>query len=123
MTLKDTDLYVYRAVVASVYDGDSIRFDIDLGCKTWLINEPIRLWGIDAWELRGEERQEGLKAKEFVENLLPVGTEVLIRTHKDRKDKYGRWLAEVVIDDGVTESEKDVATLLVEAGHAVYKEY
>jgi hypothetical protein len=34
-------LYFYRANVVSVYDGDTITADIDLGMKIWLRGEKI----------------------------------------------------------------------------------
>ena len=40
----------------------------------------------------------GRFAKQFVSNLLPVGTEVTIRTTLDSKGKFGRVLATVMID-------------------------
>lgn len=38
-------LYKYKANVVSVYDGDTIRIDIDLGLKTWIRDERMRLAG------------------------------------------------------------------------------
>lgn len=46
----DLELYKYCAKVMSVYDGDTIRVDIDLGLKTWIKNESIRLNRINAPE-------------------------------------------------------------------------
>ncbi len=60
------ELYGYAAVVRSVYDADTIRVDIDLGCKVWISNEPIRLYGINAWEIRGDERDKGIAARDYV---------------------------------------------------------
>lgn len=112
-------LYEYRAVVRSIYDADTIRLDIDLGFGAWLHNQSVRLYGIDAWEIRGEEREKGLAAKEFVEGIVPPETEVLIRTFKDTKGKYGRWLASIfTIPFG-----DDIADLLVARGHAEYRDY
>ena len=87
--------FVYNAVVVSVYDADTIRMDIDLGMNTWIKNEPIRLYGIDAPEVRGEEREEGLISRDYVRELLPAGAEVVIATRKDKKGKYGRYVADV----------------------------
>jgi len=77
--------------------------------------ERIRFYGVDAWETRGEEREDGLKAKEFVQNLLPVGSECVVRTGK-QQGKFGRYLGEIFVDD------KSLNDLLLEHGHAeVYK--
>ena len=85
--------YTYRAKVASIYDGDSVRFDIDLGFGVWLHRQSVRLYGIDTPEIRGEEREEGLKSKHFVMDRLQDDTEVILQTFKDKSGKYGRWLA------------------------------
>jgi len=110
-------MYEYRAVVRSVYDADTIRVDIDLGCKVWLLDEPLRLFGINAPEVRGDERPQGIKARDWLRSRLPEGTEITIKTHKDAKCKYGRWLATLFLN-GV-----NLNTALVEYGHAVEADY
>jgi micrococcal nuclease len=92
--------YTYRATVMRIYDGDTIYVDIDLGCGVHITGadgrgEPLRLYGIDTPEIRGEERPEGLVAKDRVVELIPVGTEIVIETVLDKKGKYGRLLAVV----------------------------
>lgn len=87
--------YTYRAVVQAVYDGDTVRVDIDLGCKTWLRDEPIRLSGINAPELRGSHRPDGLAAKAWLERKIPPGTQIILETAKDKRGKYGRYLGRI----------------------------
>lgn len=94
-----SDLYTYRAKVTDVYDGDTITVDIDLGCKTWIRGERIRLVGINAPEMRGEERGRGIAAREALRSQV-LGKDVVLRTEKDTKGKYGRYLG-VVIRNGV----------------------
>ena len=50
------------------------------------------------------------------------GKKVLIQTIKDRKEKFGRYLAEIWLeaDDG---SRVNINDLLVQQGHAIYQEY
>lgn len=94
-------MYEYMATVLSVYDGDTIRVDIDLGFGIVMQNQSIRLLGMNTPEVRGEERQEGLVARDFVRSMID-GKEIMLRTFKDTKGKYGRWLAEVYYrKDGV----------------------
>jgi len=104
--------YTYRAKVVSVYDGDTITCDIDLGFGVWLRNQTIRLYGIDTPELRGGERDAGLESRDVVRELM-LDVDVTLRTHKDKKGKYGRWLAEVFDDDGRSFNE-----YLIENGYA-----
>lgn len=90
--------YVYDARVVSVYDGDTIRVDIDLGFNLWLHNESIRLIGINAPELRGAEKSEGLKTKEWLSKKIPPDTMIILKTEKDDREKYGRYLGTIYLD-------------------------
>ena len=89
--------YTYRAEVISVYDGDTITVDIDLGLGVWVCGQTLRLYGIDTPELRGEERPEGLKVRDWLLEKL-MGRPIVVQTLKDDKGKYGRWLAIVWLD-------------------------
>ena len=104
-------MYEYKAVVTSVYDGDSITVDIDLGMRVWLHKQKIRLARIDAKSIKGSERQYGLAARDFMRDVV-LGKSILIRTKKDVKEKYGRWLAEIELDGMV------INDLMVSTGHA-----
>lgn len=117
----DSDRYLwhYRATVTRIIDGDTIEVDIDLGFKTTLQKERIRLLGIDTPELRSKDESERARAKlakEYVESVIPVGTEVRITTRKDEKGKYGRYLAQVVYrrEDG---SSYSLSQSLIENNH------
>ena len=90
--------YTYKAIVRKVTDGDTVRLDWDLGANVWLYNEPMRLYGINAPEIKGVQRKEGLKSKEALIEMLPTGKEVVIKTIKDKKGKYGRYLCEIYIE-------------------------
>lgn len=110
-------LYHYKATVQSIYDGDTIRADIDLGMNQWMKNEPLRLYGIDAPEVRGIEREDGLQSRDYLRSLLPIGTEIIIRTYKDKKGKYGRWVVQIYHEG------TDINTTMVTSGHAEAREY
>jgi micrococcal nuclease len=112
-------MYEYRAIVSRIVDGDTIILDVDLGFNTWVRNESFRLFGIDAPETRTkdlEEKAKGFLSKDRLEELCPVNTLVLIRTQKS-KDKYGRYLVEIL-----TETNDTVNQILVREGYAsVYR--
>lgn len=91
-------MYEYKAKVVRVYDGDTITCDIDLGFFTWIKDQSIRLAGIDTPEIRGEERPKGLVSAEWLRERI-LDKEVILKTYKDSKGKYGRWLADVYLDD------------------------
>lgn len=117
----DIRLYRYKAVVRSVYDGDTCTVDIDLGLKTWVHDEKLRLYRIDAPEVRGVEREAGVRARDFLRSQIH-DKEIYIQTIKDRKGKYGRYLAEIwlEVEDGAAININD---LMVAQGHAVYRDY
>ncbi|GEM_PF-251984 len=117
---KDAELFHYTARVQSVYDGDTCRVDIDLGLGIWIRNEKLRLVRINAPEMTGPEKARGTVARDFLRELID-GKEIIIETVKDRRGKYGRYLAEIWIQQ--EECWINVNDALVAAGHAVYQEY
>lgn len=117
----ETSLYHYRAVIREVYDGDTCTVDIDLGLGSWVHGEKIRLYRINAPEVRGPERPAGLRSRDFLRGKI-LGKEVLIQTTKDRKGKFGRYLADIWLKDK-NGNWINVNDLLVQQGYAVYKQY
>jgi micrococcal nuclease len=118
---KNTDyLYHYNAMVTAAYDGDTITVDIDLGLRTTIKGEKVRLNRINTPEVRGEEREAGLVSRDWLRERI-VGRSVLIETFKDKKGKYGRYIAEIWLpeNNGYT----NINDELVEKGLAEYKEY
>ena len=115
------NLYCYRAKVISVYDGDTCTVDIDLGLGVWVKGEKLRLSRINAPEIRGGERGTGLKARDFLREQIE-GKQITLKTIKDRKGKYGRYLGEIFIEDA-DKNMININDLLVGNGYALYKEY
>lgn len=98
--------YTYYAEVKRVIDGDTLEVVIDLGFDV-LREETIRLMDIDTPEIRGvdeAEKAEGRRAKALVEQLIaasgPNGNDcqVIVQTLGPR-DKYGRYLAWIMLRD------------------------
>ena len=114
-------LYHYNALVTSVYDGDTCTVDIDLGLHSWIRDEKLRLHRINAPELRGKERSKGLKSHDFLKSKIE-GKKILIETIKDKKGKYGRYLAEIWLEEKKGEF-TNINDLIVKEGFAIYKKY
>lgn len=110
-------MYEYKAIVRRVIDGDTVDMDVDLGFGTWRANERMRLAMINAPETKGPERIAGIQSKHHLEALLPLGTEVMIRTEKDKSDSFGRWIAHIFTPTVYINEQ------MVAAGMAVYKDY
>lgn len=105
-------LYEYTGIVRSVYDGDTIRLDLDLGFNIWKYNESMRLYGINAFEMTGTQRERGIVARDALRERI-LHKQVYVRTLKDKQEKYGRYLAVIYDADG------EVNAWLVEKGYAV----
>jgi micrococcal nuclease len=122
-------MYEYRANVIRVVDGDTLHVDVDLGCDCHTMLT-LRLDGVNAPE---HGTPEGEAATAYVENWVHdhagSGGAVVVQTVKDRREKFGRYLATVLgWSEAVDASERDTLgvvptrnlnTMLVENGHAV----
>ncbi len=104
-------MFTYRAVVTAVYDADTITVDVDLGFRAWLRGVKVRLYGIDAPEMRGPERPDGITSRDWLRGEI-LGQEIIMRTYKDRTGKYGRWLASLYrAEDDETSINQELVTL------------
>jgi len=119
--MKDEGLYRYSANVTSVYDADTCTVDIDLGLGIWMRKQKLRFFGINAPEMRGPERPQGILARDFCRQLIDK-KRIIIQTLGDEKGKYGRLLAILWLE--YPENEWiNINELLVEQGHAIAKDY
>ena len=105
-------LYHYAATLVRVLDGDTIEADLHLGFEVTL-RRKFRLLGINAPEMK---TPEGEIAKQALIDKL-AGMEIEIFSHKDRTEKYGRYLATLwaIMPDG---SRLDVNQFMIVAGFA-----
>ena len=104
-------MYTYKAKIIAVYEGDTVTAVVDLG---FLHSQEmkLRLYGIDTPEMRGAEKEEGRKVRDIVRSMI-LDKEVTIRSYKDKQGKYGRYLANIILDDGL-----ELNQWLVDNGHA-----
>ena len=104
-------MYEYMAKVVSVYDGDTVRCDIDLGFGINMKDQKIRFMDINTPEIRGSEREEGIKVRDYVRSKI-LGKHVMLKTYKDSKGKYGRWLARIFYkNEGVVIASDNMSSL------------
>lgn len=109
------------ATILRVHDGDTpiARLLLELDppgflrdcltmafTATWTTR--VRVARINAPELGAPG---GAEARDYVAELLPAGTPVTLAIY--RLDDYGRPLTDVALPDG-----RDLATLMLQAGHA-----
>lgn len=111
---RDDEVYTYKAKIDRVIDGDTIDLVVDLGFHVHL-KERFRLLGIDAPEMTGETRDQGIQSKFAVVDWFRLHPSFIVSTQRDAKEKYGRWLCEV-FDEATHGS---LTAWLVESGYAV----
>lgn len=88
-------------------DGDTVEIDLDLGFNMMLVNQKVRMAGIDTPESRtsnNEEKVRGTLSKKKVAEKLPVGSWQRIQTMKSdaNDDKFGRILGVFILEDGTS---------------------
>ena len=108
--------YRYENItINSIYDGDTLTVTLHIGFKIDFTTR-LRLYGINTWEVRGKEREKGIIARDWLRARLE-GKQVAIQTIKDKKGKYGRYLAIIFVKDG--DKWTDVNQELLGKGHGV----
>lgn len=101
------------ALVCSVYDGDTFTAVVEIESIQYRF--PCRVYGVDTAEIRGTTgaiKDLAIAARGFVRALC-LAQIVTIEHVPNERDKYGRQLVTVTLDDG-----RDLATLLLDAGLA-----
>src|SRR3989338_8576310 len=103
--LKGLDLsremsYTYAATVDRVIDGDTLLVIVEAGFRI-IVRDRLRLRGIDCPEVG---TPAGDRAKRFVEKLLPAGSTIVLKSHKDRTDQHGRFVVDVFYKRGVEDA-------------------
>lgn len=81
--------YWYKATVTKVVDGDTVHVTVSYGLDQYG-NYTLRLAGIDTPEM---STNEGKVARAYVEDWLEARPNLLLHTVKDKREKYGRYLA------------------------------
>ena len=111
-------MYEYRVENIRVIDGDTVDVDIDLGFGVWMKKQRIRIYNIDTPESRTKDEVEkvfGLAAKNRLIELLSTDDEIIFRSVKDLRGKFGRILGDFVIYDLAG----TCGEILCSEGHAV----
>jgi len=107
---------MYATEVLRVVDGDTVDVEFEV-FKDIILRKRIRLAGINAPEVRGDEREAGLKAKAWLIQKLNAGN-VYVLTDGST-DKYGRLLGTLFL---VGEEHINLNNKMVEEGFAVVYE-
>lgn len=115
-------MHEYKCTILRVVDGDTVDVDIDLGFGVWLRKERVRIHGIDTPESRTrdlEEKKYGLAAKQFVKDILLVGSQQRLITEKDKTGKFGRILGKFLVHDVKEDREMHLGQIMIREHQAV----
>lgn len=88
--------HFYQALITSVHDGDTFHCTIKLELGLSL-DLTCRMYGINAPEIHGDSKEAGLVSTEWLRKAIDTKTVVLDLSHG--REKYGRSLAVVWLDD------------------------
>ena len=106
-------------MMTAVYDGDTCTADFDLGFKLVVRAEKIRLARINAPEICTAKRKAGFASRDYLRELI-LGREILLKTIRDKRGKYGRYLGEITMKQGRRNANANANDVLVSAGYAKY---
>ncbi len=109
-------------IVHKVVDGDTLR--LTYPNDDWYY--PTRLIGIQAPEMDGPYTTEGCygpEATEFLVELLPIGSKVIVQNDVTDEDRNGRRLRHVFVVEPGTDDAYLVSEVLVLGGFAEARSY
>lgn len=120
-------MYEYKAKVDRLIDGDTVVLIIDLGFNNYT-KVTGRLEGIDTPEIRGkhlsvEDLKRGHEATHHLEELCSVFSPLTVKTKKDRKGSFGRYLITIYGVDPQEGYPVCINDLMVKDGYAIQKDY
>ena len=103
--------------IASVYDGDTFKINLNCSLAVYCEKVPVRVLGVDTPEIKGKTQREkelAKQAKEFTKEFLQKGPVSLANCGRD---KYFRLLCDVTNGEG-----KNLAKELIKhkLGYAYY---
>jgi len=116
--MKNKEYKEYKARIIRTIDGDTAEAEIDMGFGI-LYKSKLRFLDYDAPETFRPcceaERVAGTAAKVYLRNRLKLNPEVILRTYKDKKGKYGRILCRILINgEDIIESMKSLNMVKLE---------
>ena len=113
------NLYIYKAHILRIIDGDTIEAEIDLGFNLTFTGI-FRILDLDTPETyrpkNDAEKEHGQQASAFAKELL-LNKTVTIQTYP-KVGIYGRYLAHIILSDG-----RDFSDIMIGQGYQKRKSY
>lgn len=113
-------MYEYISRILRIIDGDTLILEISLGFNIYK-QERIRIYNLNTKEIRKMKGytewdvKRGKEARDRAIELLPIGKEVNLVTHKDKQGKFGRFLGDVTWEEDGTV--KSFTQIMKDEGH------
>lgn len=98
------------AVVDKHVDGDTAWFVLDGG-----VREKVRFIGVDTPESTARHEPFGKEAAAFTATILTAGRDVSLQLDVDERDRYGRLLAYVWLDEPATGDDAEARRSMLNA--------
>lgn len=87
---------------------------VDLGFDITSL-QTLRFYGINTPEMKGKDKINGKISRDWLRNKIDQAIMnskfIIVKTHKDKKGKYGRLLAEVFIENEEKSLNEQMLTL------------
>ena len=113
--------YTYAVTVLRVIDGDTVDVTVDLGMHI-SVYKRLRIYGLNTPELRGgtdETKALAREAKTRLIKLLENSPKVYIKSYMDATGKYGRLLADLLVEQNGSGMYESIADILIAEGLGV----
>ena len=94
--------------VASVYDGDTFKINLNCSLSVYCEKVPVRVRGVDTAEIKGKTEREKKKAQEAKAFTKEFLAQAPVKLSNCGRDKYFRLLCDVTNGQG-----KDLAKELI----------
>jgi|TARA_R100001530_G_C4315425_1_gene154230 micrococcal nuclease len=103
----------YSVSIRRIVDGDTVRMDIRRGHGLVSTNESVRLWGINAPEMKGDSKEAGKLSKAHLEELLDDLGGIVTLQALENRDSFGRILGTIFVGS------VNINRMMIDEGYAV----
>ncbi|MBS3957563.1 MAG: thermonuclease family protein [Clostridiales bacterium] len=101
---------VIAAAVTGHTDGDTARFRLENG-----VEERVRFIGVDTPETHGGVEPYGRESSAYTARALPIGARVWLETDIEPRDRYGRMLAYIWLEQPSAATDAEIRAKMLNA--------
>lgn len=90
--------YVYWSELERIVDGNTVLMNIDLGFGVWVHKQSLTLLDSGSAGASEEDKARNNDRIKKIRELFEDGTDIIVKTTRDKDTKPPRYLAEIWID-------------------------